>query len=572
MGTAGLRMVDDQLFGGLNNRLIDRAQDWFHMMNGLGPVTAIGKQFAGGSGAHMMIEIAERMARGTEDAADRMFMARLGLSAEDAEVIARAPWQRDERTGFILPNVDDWAGGYTVPETLRGRVNVVEVLKDGSPPGLTREDGRYVPAYYNRESNTIYFDRDYIEGEMFAQRAWMHPKIEGVDALLEDAFATPREWSNFVMLHEIMHTRHSADDLNFARMVQPDEPDVVREFAMFGIDPQVLRQWGFKENTRIFERLSGPDLTPTERLAALRKWQSQYGWRTPERNQLIDGWVEQTGIAEYIERGGGGPQRFVDTPAYENAINRMAWEAHQNSMQFTEEVAERFRVAVNTHVNNIIMTATPADKPIIMDGVLYVRESVAERLGLAVEPNPAHPGYVRIENAFLGLPLQFFSFTMANVNKTMGMFLQNGVRNRALGIASMLFLGYAVANTRTPDWAWEEMSPQDKFMRSFDYSGIAALYSDLFYTSLQQSLAMGGPNFTGGFISPRYPQEPNAVDAVTNVTGAASSWMADMGRSAHMFAQGEFGEGSSTFLRNLPFSNVWFMRDDVNQLGRYLAN
>jgi hypothetical protein len=115
------------------------------------------------------------------------------------------------------------------------------------------------------------------------------------------------------------------------------------------------------------------------------------------------------------------------------------------------------------------------------------------------------------------------------------------------------------------------MSPQDKLARSFDMSGIAALYSDLFYTGLQTSLALGGPNPTGGFIAPRFPQQPNALDAVTGLTGAASSWTADMGRSAYSFANGEYGEGAAQFVRNLPFSNLWFIRSEINELSRYLS-
>jgi hypothetical protein len=141
-----------------------------------------------------------------------------------------------------------------------------------------------------------------------------------------------------------------------------------------------------------------------------------------------------------------------------------------------------------------------------------------------------------------------------------------------MGVVAMMAMGYMISSIRTPEYVWDQMSPQDKFGRAFDMSGVAALYSDLFYTTLQTSLALGGPNITGGLMQPRFPQEPNVVDAVTNLTGAASGWTADMIRSANTFASGEYGEGASQFIRNLPFSNLWFLRDDVNQLGRYLAN
>jgi hypothetical protein len=308
----------------------------------------------------------------------------------------------------------------------------------------------------------------------FNEKAWTKPRMEGVKPLPEDAFKTPREFANFVMLHEIMHTRFSAQDLN---------------------------------------------LPPK-------------------------------------------------SAAYENRINQLAMIEHKKSQKMAQDTADRFRTAVNTSINNTVLMATPADKPIMMDGVVYVKAELGARIGL--EPDKKNPAYSRIENAFLALPLQFYAYSLANVNKTVGLMMQGAVRNRTMGIAAMMGLGYMVTAIRTPDYVWEKMPIQDKLARSFDMSGIAALYSDLFYTGLQTSLAFGGPNITGGFISPRFPQKPNMVDAVTGLTGAGTSWAADMGRSAASFANGDYSEGAATFVKNLPFSNLWFIRGEVNEFSRYL--
>lgn len=475
LGSMGLRMVDDQAWNVLNNGMMDKAKNVFHTLNLLGPVTVIAKNFTGMGGGHMMIETAQRIAAGTSTQFDRSFWARLGMMPGDAEFVAVAPWQRDPKSGLILPNTDAWAGGYTVPEINGGRVTIVEVLEDGASPGRFNERGEYVAARYDANTNTIFFDRDFIEGEMWERKAWTQPRMEGVTPLPEDAFASPREWSNFVLWHEIMHTRHRASDL--------------------GLEPR--------------------------------------------------------------------------SPAYENKINDMAMDAHLDSMRVGEEVTERFRVALSTHINNVIMAATAADKPTLMDGVLHIPMRHARSFGL--EENPSTPGYARIENGFLALPLQFYSFTLANVNKTVGMMMQNAVRSRMIGVVAMMGMGYMITGLRTPDYVWDQMSPQDRVARAFDMSGVAALYSDLFYTGLQTSQALGGLNLTGGLIQPRYPQDPNAVDAITGFTGAASAWTADMARSAATFASGDYGEGASQFLRNVPFSNLWFMRDDINQFGRYLS-
>ncbi len=84
-------------------------------------------------------------------------------------------------------------------------------------------------------------------------------------------------------------------------------------------------------------------------------------------------------------------------------------------------------------------------------------------------------------------------------------------------------------------------------------------------------MALGGPNITGGVLSPRFPQKPSMIDAVTGLTGASSSWVADMARSGAAFANGEYGEGASMFIKNLPFSNLWFLRGEVNEMARTLS-
>jgi len=113
---------------------------------------------------------------------------------------------------------------------------------------------------------------------------------------------------------------------------------------------------------------------------------------------------------------------------------------------------------------------------------------------------------------------------------------------------------------------------QDRFVRSFDMSGIMALYSDIFYTAMHTSLALGGPNITGGLISPKYKQEPSVVDALTGLAGAGPSWTYDTAKGIVNFASGNYGEGGKDIARNLPFGRMWFWKDEVNQITNAWAN
>jgi len=243
---------------------------------------------------------------------------------------------------------------------------------------------------------------------------------------------------------------------------------------------------------------------------------------------------------------------------------------YREAQTINEETVTQFRAALNSGVLNTIMSGTPADKPIITDGVVYIPMSVASKFGM--KEHPKFKGYARIENGLMGLPFQFYSFVFANVNKTVGALAQGQIKNRAIGSATMMGLAYMSLQLRTPDYVWNDMSAQDKFARTFDMSGIMALYSDIFYTSMHTSLALGGPNITNGILSPKFNQQQSVGDAITGIAGAGPSWGYDMGSSMVNFASGDYAEGGKDIVRNLPFARMWFWKDEVNQITNAWAN
>ena len=258
-------------------------------------------------------------------------------------------------------------------------------------------------------------------------------------------------------------------------------------------------------------------------------------------------------------------------------IAKMPFEKTENGLYLAnsdawgdEALQLKFRTALNSGVLNTIMAATPADKPIINDGIVYIPSHIGRMFGFAEDAK--YKGYTRIENGFLGLPFQFYSYVLANVNKTVGALAQGQVKQRMLGVSVSMGLAYMALSIRTPDYVWEDMTWRDKFARSFDMSGVMALYSDLFYTSMHTSLALGGPNITAGLLSPKFPQQKSALDAITGIAGAGPSWAADMFRGTYNVASGEYGEGFKEIARNLPFARMWFLKDDINQITRAWAN
>ena len=252
----------------------------------------------------------------------------------------------------------------------------------------------------------------------------------------------------------------------------------------------------------------------------------------------------------------------VGKAGYENAINDLATAEIKKQARVSPDTVKSFRNALSSGIANTILMGTPADKPIITDGVVYIPMRVASKFGM--KEDAKFTGYARIENGLLGLPFQFYSYALAATNKTTAAMAHGQLKNQYLGTAIAMGLGYMTLQLKTPNYI--EMEYSDQFARSFDYSGVAAIYSDLFYTAMSTSLALGGPNITGDVLAPRYPQKPDAIDAATGLLGAGPSITADLTRGAWDMVSGDVGGGSKDFIRSLPYMRLWFLKGFVNNM------
>ena len=99
------------------------------------------------------------------------------------------------------------------------------------------------------------------------------------------------------------------------------------------------------------------------------------------------------------------------------------------------------------------------------------------------------------------------------------------------------------------------------------------MYSDLFYTAMNTSMALGGPDISGGLLQPKFPQEKNFVDALTAIGGAGPAIGVDITRGLYDFAiEGKYGEGSRQVIKNLPYMRLWFIKGMVNELTSVLVD
>ena len=265
-----------------------------------------------------------------------------------------------------------------------------------------------------------------------------------------------------------------------------------------------------------------------------------------EINELVEnGTIEITGNGLYIG-------------------NTDKWPSHMN------QTRDNFRASLNSGILNTVLMGTPADKPIIVDGVVFIPMRVAKSLGLAEDA--VVRGYHRIESPLMGLPFQFMSYSFAAMNKITTGLATDQIRNRKTAIAMSMGLAYLSLQLKTDKYSWENMDWEDRIARSFDQSGLAALMSDMFYQSLAVSQALDGPDLGFGMIEKKGPKEEDAFGAVTTIGGAGVSITHDFFRKGvYEFVTGNFGEGSSHMIRNMPAVKLWFLKGWTNDLTKWIG-
>ena len=261
------------------------------------------------------------------------------------------------------------------------------------------------------------------------------------------------------------------------------------------------------------------------------------------------------------------------------------WTTNSN-IRVSEETTEAFRAAANQGVLNTIVSATPNDRPLIADGILYIRTSTAKLLpwGGKLKEDPTMKGYIKLESGYMTLPFQFYSFMFASMNKVTAAYTSGAVLNRVSGVIAAMGMGYISAYAKVPNYIWDKLDERDRMMRAFDYSGLASLYSTVIYDSMQQQVAMGQEPFvtklTG--LQPKFKPSaksidnqvlPQWMDAVTGVTGAGTSTIQDSFEALGHFGipmlgdDTEYKKGFQAMWNILPLTGTIPVTAMTGQLG-----
>ena len=247
------------------------------------------------------------------------------------------------------------------------------------------------------------------------------------------------------------------------------------------------------------------------------------------------------------------------------------------------EIVRKYQAAIASHANNTIVMGQTFDKPLIVDGVVYlkdnpffqaIRKKFPTQFKVEKQLRTGAVNMVRVESGLLTTPFTFMNFAFGANNKILGAIRDPNRQYRLQGIVALLALSYLSLASKKPDYWFEKRTSPDVIARVIDHSGIFGIYSDLGYTALAMA-GNAGIVSEDAFIPPKYinPNEDEALfDAFIEPLGAPAGLTTDYVRAVDDYFSGRESDAAERLKYSLPFIGLKpfgdDMRDLVGELGR----
>ncbi len=247
------------------------------------------------------------------------------------------------------------------------------------------------------------------------------------------------------------------------------------------------------------------------------------------------------------------------------------------------ETVRKYQAAIASHANNTIVMGQTFDKPLIVDGIVYmkdnpffqaIRKKYPTQFKLEKQLRTGAVNMVRVESGLLTVPFTFMNFAFGANNKILGAIKDPNRQHRLQGIVALLGLSYLSLSFKKPDYWFEKRTSPDVIARVVDHSGVFGIYSDLAYTALQMA---GNAGVVGkdAFIPPKYinPNEDEALfDAFLEPLGAPTGLATEYVRAMDDYFSGRESDAAEKMKYALPFIGLPVfgndVKDFVGELGR----
>ena len=540
-----LRFMDDLKANPLQNNIWDKTTDVFFTLNGLAPVTNMFKQWDGILRQHTLIDNSIKWVEGTATKQEIYYLNKYGIDEDTAFKISKAPWEKTHR-GLYFANTEEWLSTKQFKHIANLDIRSLDNKHIDWPSNLK---GKSSGVFKPRVKHTTTKTEDVVEaidnetGEILGEFPTKTTEIDSTGSSVFDK-ETGEIIKQFPKGTGFMKKTRTTENVSYSYkkpIIFLDKDSIYDEF-----DRKVWTK----------QRIKGAETLPELTFLTKEDWYNFVKMR------------ESTEVMNARFKEG---RKFTESAVeYENRINKLALKEFNKQQSVDVKTLETFRTALNTGVLNTILMGTPADKPIINDGIVYIPMNVAKQFKM--QEDDLIKGYAKIENGILGLPFQFYSYSLAAVSKISGSFAQGQVKNRTAAITSALILAYIGQKLRTNDYTWEKMNYADRFARSLDYSGLASLHTALLYEAFHTSLALGGPDISNGLLQPKYNvNDDGPVETVAGLGGAGPSIFFDFSKNAFTLAtgreigyaegglallDGDRGQAAAGIIRKMPFMTL----------------
>ena len=245
------------------------------------------------------------------------------------------------------------------------------------------------------------------------------------------------------------------------------------------------------------------------------------------------------------------------------------------------EMIRRYQAATNAHADNAVVMGTAFDRPLIMDGVTYIKDNAYTQAMRKQFPklyeidekaSTAQTKMVRLESGTMTLPFTFMNFAFGANNKILGAMRDPARKHRMQGAISLMAMSYITLEIKDRYW-WRKAKDNwtdspDMIARLVDHSGLTGIYADLGYLGL--SMAANFSDSPEDFvISPRYlnpDRKQRFADGLTEPFGAPVGLGLSYFRATRSFLDVDFNEGSKELFYSSPFLGLPLIRDDMRDL------
>lgn len=247
------------------------------------------------------------------------------------------------------------------------------------------------------------------------------------------------------------------------------------------------------------------------------------------------------------------------------------------------EMLRKYQAAIASHANNTVIMGQTFDKPLIVDGIIYmkdnpffqaIRKKFPTQFKIEKQLRTGAVNMVRVESGLLTTPFTFMNFAFGANNKILNAIRDPNRQYRLQGIVALLGLSYLSLAWKKPDYWFEKRTSPDVIARVVDHSGVFGIYSDLAYTALQMA---GNAGVVGkdAFIPPKYinPNEDEALfDAFLEPLGAPAGLATEYVRAMDDYFSGRESDAAEKMKYALPFIGLPVfgndVKDFVGELGR----